>query len=587
MTRQRGRVTRVRGSVSTLTQIGNVEGDVVIHSAADDDAEAWRAMCEHAIAAYRDFGTQECYIPLRALVDHDRHQPEGSGDSEVAVDLEAYVRSQIASGGKRHIAILGDYGCGKTLFCQKLAAGIAKQYLIGVTRVVPLLVPLRGLHKARSLRALIADSILDSHGVSLSKASLHERLTQGELLLILDGLDELCVVPTEYARAEIIADVLECLAASSVGIVTSRTHFFESQHEVEKHLGYSTSDSLLGRLRARLMDKAMYGVLAIQGFDSDDINRYLQFYFGTKTATIEAQIAAVHDFRDLAKRPILLRLIRETWEYLPGGSEINRLTLYETYVRIWWEREERRLLVPKDKLERALMRFALTMLLGKTQGLSLRRLHALLQSQDRQGGISSEAVGRCMGTCTFLNRDGAGLFHFIHRSFAEYFAAKQVVAELVELDFSSFSRKADMSWMPDNLTRFVADELRNHPQRDVVVRYLLWFVRSQATWCILHGWLVRIVATLFVKARQLLVGRKPAAYFPFFGPGLCLFHSPCAILIALGDLGIAKRVYWAMLGGIGNAWHTIRLEGDERREKFSVAVVERAIRERRAYTYSI
>lgn len=547
---------------------------------ATNTSAAWRAMCSYAAEVYHEYETKECYIRLHGHVQ--------GGHEEKSIDLERYVERCIASKSKAHLALLGDYGSGKTLFCQRLAANIGKQYLENKSQLVPLVVPLRGLHKAANLKSFIEDQLAGHYGISISHDELHKKLRNGELLVILDGLDELSVVVEEYARIEILEEALDYLRSSRIGIITCRTHFFESQQETDKRLGTLLPDSLIVRLRANLLDKTNYKIVHVNEFDPADISKYIQFYWHAKAAEVMKQITAVHDLMDLAKRPILLRLIKDTWEFLPKNAEINRLLLYHTYVAIWWDREETRLVIPKEELESALMHLAFQTVSRKKDGISLRDLHSLLPSSRSSQKLPEEAIGRCMATCTFLNRDGLGVYRFIHRSFAEYFASKEIVRELEYLDFSSFSRaRHDMGLMPANLARFIADHLRESPLKGVVVRHLLRFLASQVNWKLLHGWLERLLLTLLYRIYQFATGYRPSAYFPPFSPGLRIFHGPCQVLMALGDVSILQPLYKVMRGAKGNAWHTISVEDDSGFKEFTIEILEQAIIKRKSYTFSI
>lgn len=540
----------------------------------------WKQICKRNIDTFDEYLRHDCYINLRGLAD------------QKIENLSAYLQQQIISQTKGRFAILGDYGSGKTLLCQKLAADISKQYLSGTSEYIPLVVPLRGIHKAASIDMFIRNDIIETlYQCSIERGDFNDKLNNGQLLMIFDGLDELNIVVEQYARVEILSELLHYLSVSPVSLVTSRTHFFESEQEVNRYLSVSKEDSLLAHLRRKLFDKATYQLIFISEFDDNDISGYLQFHLGFRAKPTKAKLMSTHELMDLARRPILLRLIRETWEYLPESASIDRLMLYDTYIEIWLEREERRLLAPVKDIRQALAQLALKIVTGESDGISLYELYSFLPMMEQNRNVTPEAIGRCLATCTFLNRDAVGNFQFIHRSFAEYFAGMKIVQELEQLDFSCFARSqhvkpAPITWMPDNLVRFVAEHLRRSPRKDVVVEYLFRFVEAQATWKIPFGWAQNTWRTLYERFRQECADQEPTALFPI-ASNLCTFHSPCQILMSLGDIRLATRLYNAIQGGKGNCWHELYLEGEDRKAKLTIDVVERAIREGKLYHYSI
>lgn len=97
------------------------------------------------------------------------------------------------------IAILGDWGTGKSVFCQSLAFEIAKLYAAGQTGSrMPILLNLGELlDDTNTLSAAVRE--MTAVGISMNHELLAELARQGRLVWILDGLDE---IGTQLDRLE-------------------------------------------------------------------------------------------------------------------------------------------------------------------------------------------------------------------------------------------------------------------------------------------------------------------------------------------------------------------------------------------------
>jgi uncharacterized protein YjbI with pentapeptide repeats len=193
-------------------------------------------------------------------------------------------------------------------------------------------------------------------------------------------------------------------------------------------------------------------IFSIELFQEDEIRQYLSKHEVTignlsggkhTSSSILAELHSIYDLDDLAKRPILLKLIVHTLPRFVRNSrnkftlhfgnhevELNELTptaLYWSYIDFEMRREYQKAQVlwiveRQDKL-RFLQLLAYQMYIKSKLEISRNELEDAIGNALPLGGHSLESVATDIRTCSFLVRGGDDSFRFTHKSFMEYFAA--------------------------------------------------------------------------------------------------------------------------------------------------------------------
>ncbi len=281
--------------------------------------------------------------------------------------------------GPPYFAVLGEYGMGKTIICQRLTRELEEQ-----RRSSPGLVPLYfDLKKVTGLRTPHVDAsgaattvervpTLDDvlreciergwraePGVAKpTPDDVHSSVVQGALV-IFDGLDEVLVHLSE-AGGQQLTDALLRILPSRDGerekpgpsrvLVSCRTHFFRSLREQHANL--------MERGRAdRGGDR--FGALLLLPFSDEQIEQYLrQALPDLDVERAMATVRAVHDLSDLVSRPYLLRqigrLLPRLEQWRAEGRQVQGVSLYREIVRDWLDRDRGKTHVkPEHKLDLA------------------------------------------------------------------------------------------------------------------------------------------------------------------------------------------------------------------------------------------
>lgn len=352
-------------------------------------------------------------------------------------DMAEYVYKWLDSDSGNQLALLGQYGSGKTTFSHKLARDLAKKCLGThgmLTHRIPVLVKLSEFPRVGvDLEAFITQ-YLTRRGVQGINVGIIQKMNEAGLILwIFDGFDEMAVHADEEVIMMNLAEVARlATAAESKILLTSRPEYFKSAVE-EEHL--LEAADLSARYRAR------YERIHLEPFCEEDIEEFLQKRIPLiKEATrpwtfYQSQIRRIHDLSDLSRRPVLLEMIVKTLPRLIARrGPINRATLYGTYLEDELRRqgvEKRRVLLIKIKdrlrmMENLAEYFYVQKPVGRTADQIQGLVRDWLSEKQRE---ELEAHLRDFLNCSFLIREG-DLYQFSHRSFVEYLTARAIASKI-------------------------------------------------------------------------------------------------------------------------------------------------------------
>ncbi|MFI6428068.1 toll/interleukin-1 receptor domain-containing protein [Promicromonospora sp. NPDC050880] len=360
------------------------------------------------------------------------------------------------------LALLGDFGSGKSWFCLELAheqlGRLDADRVLAEARL-PVLVPLREVPPPKQDAAGRSDwsalgffeSFCARHGIPRPVAAVLEELNdQGLLLLLCDGFDEMPRAADETVKEAF--DRLRTLAGrESKMVVTSRINSFR---DVDEEAGAILGDP------ARRFD-----ILYLRDFSRSQILDLVKARHPADWPSRWTVIEGTYGLLDLVRRPFVLNMVLEILPALRGRGRTRATlaALYEEYTRRWIEEiggGRPRAVGPADR-KRLMQRLAWNMFVRDTLEVLPEDVTALVAAENlvRLPGFQ-EAVEADLTTQTYLLRDAQGRYRFAHKSFLEYFVADHVVTELAE---SRFDVLATRTLSPE-IVAFLAD-MDLDPQR--------------------------------------------------------------------------------------------------------------------------
>ncbi|MFE7582515.1 NACHT domain-containing protein [Streptomyces gardneri] len=350
------------------------------------------------------------------------------------------VREMLAQGHR--LVILGDPGGGKTTLALKLTLDVARGKGIGSALQTPLRVVLREYatrfrDAQESVEQFLEKQCAALYSTKAPVGAIEYLLLNGRAVVVFDGLDEL----TDTSLRTQIVDVVEAFAhayPTTPILVTSR------------RVGYEMAP----------LDEDLFVTSYLSPFDQQQQTSYVAKWFGRvrgdgRDSGADMAKRFMEESRhavDLASNPLMLGLMCALYRgegYIPR----NRPDLYRRCSEFLFDRWDasRNISVMKPferGIQFAMFSLALSMLRNKgdAAGMTEQELVGFtsdfLLKQQYEDRDTSDAAARafveyCRGRAWVLTDvgtkpGGERIYSFTHRTFLEYFSARQLVREVTD-----------------------------------------------------------------------------------------------------------------------------------------------------------
>jgi uncharacterized protein YjbI with pentapeptide repeats/nucleoside phosphorylase len=368
--------------------------------------------------------------------------PEESEEKDALGELMAWLGSPHG----RFVVILGDFGTGKTFLLHELARrmGAASGPL------VPVLLEMRSLEKARSLDELVAQHLARAKMDAIRLPAFNFMLAEGRIALLFDGFDELALRVNYDRAAEHFDTLIQAAHGNAKVVVTSRSQHFLSDRQVRMALAERAA-AIQGHRLAKLQPftKAQIRHFLIKRLESeaageerlkllDDVKdllglsanpRMLSFITEIDDSELKAareragEITSAGLYRLLINRWLQNEFNRATPRGAPPGLSVDQLRKAATVLaKLLWQRTERT--INPSELPQGL--------LDEVQALSERPM-------------PESHMAHQIGSGTLLVRDDDGNFSFIHQSVLEWLVAREAANEVLKTGDSAALRIREMS----------------------------------------------------------------------------------------------------------------------------------------------
>jgi hypothetical protein len=382
---------------------------------------------------------------------HEHHaitRLSGASDATASELLTEWLNAS----GPPLFALLGEYGMGKTITCQRLLRDVETKRENGEPLPRPLYFDLRKLAGLRSRAVPTLEEIVNEviqrgwglHGDRPTFGELTARNREEPFLWIFDGLDE-ALVHFDKADGQQFTRELLRLRPSSANqlhqatrlLISCRTHFFRTIDEQRSHFADQERDA------TRADD---YRGMVLLPFGEEQITAYLHAVRGDDDAARAVSLLeSVHDLREVASRPIMLRWVTELIPELETararGTRISAVSLYDQMVNRWIARDDGKHHISKPEHKRRLLMHLAAWLWKRGERLvpvgELESwFHAWLDEDTelhrRYAHVGPDQLEEDLRTASLLVReDGRSAaesgFRFAHSSIHEYLLACYLV----------------------------------------------------------------------------------------------------------------------------------------------------------------
>ena len=400
------------------------------------------------------------HVPLGLLERKQQQRRDKNSSPENPYELEkevivktyehdAFLQEVISSKSseKKHIAIIGEAGAGKTTLLSKVA-----EYLKDETEYLPIWISLASL-QGETLENYLLDTWFASLKCSKTIEQLKQRISQGDIWLLLDGVDEMAEnSPLDALKIEKLPDWLR----KARFLLTCRLNVWDER----------INNPLTG-----------FETYKTQEFKPEQVDEFIQEWFEyaeniEKGSALQTKLKETrHDkIRSLVTNPLRLSLLCQTF-YLDKQGELpeTKAGLYERFTTYFYEwkpenipEELRDSDDKKEKLHQVLSKLALAGIDSNTR-FRLNRKFARNQMGEELFKLACN-----VGWLNLVDRDAKTdrqVYAFFHANFQEYFAA------LAINDWDYFLPREHINKPVDNRYRIF------DPQWKEVI--LLWLGRDE------------------------------------------------------------------------------------------------------------
>lgn len=364
--------------------------------------------------------------------------------------LDDAVNCLLFDNQKIRLALLGNFGTGKSTWCKKYARDLAFKYKQTQSGRIPILISLSDYDSNVDIQQLIINTLQYTYGVRIDTQICQELQRLGRFLFLFDGFDEMAIrVDPDVVRENLREIAKIGRIPSNVYILTCRTHFFRD------------------RVQAEVL--ADFDVLYIPEWGKAELREYLQLRFKDGWEHQLGRIDGTHNLAELAETPLFLEMIVATLPQL--GDEVRRCDLYDRYTQRWIVEESGRRGSRLSSDQRRAFISDLAIHLYRDDKLayhysdfpSLLKLRLKIEDAATMDYLQSDVQN-----CTFVTRTSSGHYEFRHKSFKEFFVAKAIAAQLQEQSQELFSLKL----LPSEIRQFLAELLQSAPPADILRQWL-------------------------------------------------------------------------------------------------------------------
>lgn len=336
---------------------------------------------------------------------HDYDEPNQAATASTRESMTSFCERIFKEDNpnERLYMVLAGSGMGKTtfmvnMFCHYVRTKLTRRDLSFNIR----LLRLDDENVINKIKDIIGDHTIDSH----------------KTILLLDALDENRHASEDFKKFQ--TELEAVIQPFRLVMITCRSQFFDS----EKLIPEETSWMSTGREKNLINYNKVY----ISPFTDEDIEKYLSIkYKGQRKKKRQAH-KIVDKCKNLMVRPLLLSYIDDLIEDNIEYTELS--DIYDTLIDKWLQREVNRI---QDKTERqkqkdTLRRFSID--IAKTIYSNWKNVKSMqLNSEQMRSFMSNYGYNEVpfdIKRRSLINRNASGAFKFAHKSFLEFFLAREL-----------------------------------------------------------------------------------------------------------------------------------------------------------------
>jgi Restriction endonuclease/NACHT domain/Pentapeptide repeats (8 copies) len=416
-------------------------------------------------------------------------------------DVVAVLEAEVASAQPITI-LVGDFGVGKSTVLERLFYNAVCRRLVDATAGYPVLLRLRSFLQYPDLWSFVSDGLRDNQYIMPTRKQFYTRLAIRQLVIILDGFDEIRTGASAADRAFYIKKLSPLIYGGSPCILATRPTYFQSFDEMAAIIASEASrrttfsrinhrklqvDKILARLKLTPgqvpTKESLQNVVQVAPLSDSSILEYISKYSielrdvtGSSPEEIRDFLFKIYDIRDLMKRPLLLRMIIVTMieGHINPKDDVDHVgpsMLYDFYTQVCAERDvgiRADGLSARDRL-RACRAIAMRMFAKGSIELTGQEVAEIVCAlfSDRLWQVDRDRTDQVLEgmltdvrVCSFLSFSDDGSLRFSHKSYFDFFVAQNIVVER-DQHYGALSKFVGLPLTQD-MIYFLASFARQH-----------------------------------------------------------------------------------------------------------------------------
>jgi len=281
-----------------------------------------RYQVEQKHLAESDLTIQQTYTPsYYKLQKHDKPLPD---------NVETFINQWLDENTLRQLALLGEYGQGKSTGTLMLSYHLIEQLEEVETVRIPILLELRG----KSPRTLTPEGLLAlwAQPYGINPNALMKLLIAGRLFLIFEGFDEMDLAGDSESRINHFRVLWKFAYPQAKLLITGRPNFFLDDAELKAALGIQTPKHEHPHCQA----------VYLAPFNVKQIAESLRSADQKISKEVVELAEKDNKFREIVGRPCLLHIVSTLWqrENLAAHKErINSALVMDLFIRHSYRRQ--------------------------------------------------------------------------------------------------------------------------------------------------------------------------------------------------------------------------------------------------------
>ncbi|WP_321436321.1 pentapeptide repeat-containing protein [uncultured Bacteroides sp.] len=360
-------------------------------------------------------------------------------NKKASITLYKYISEWINNTNEnKHLAILGDYGMGKTSFAKYLTYRLSENILSGNSfSRFPVYISLTNcspMHGgiSKNIKSFVAEYL------GVDYALFNKLVEKGKILFILDAYDEMGFIGTNQQRFKQFNEIWQLATKNNKIVFTGRPSYFPTEFELKKTLA-------LPEEGYEIVQTQPYAEkLTLKPLDDKRMQLYIEKYYQQKATIYFRWIKSNKSLYELCKRPSMMHIIREMLEDLYNSKDNYHMSagyVIKRYINYWINRQESKKIQSafegtsakkEDFIVTFFTKLAVEFYLSDKLKISSEDILNKITEEIRYRNLPileniESKEGFCLEILTgyFIERDGDD-YKFVHKSFFEFFIASKI-----------------------------------------------------------------------------------------------------------------------------------------------------------------